>query len=360
MANLASSAPKGRALAVGASAPSSNLPARATETEATIARLQDEITRALAPELDGVRSFALVDFPDHSNVGDSAIYLGELEWLRRRGLTPDYVCSTLTYSAAALRQAVPEGPILIHGGGNFGDIWPHYQALREAVIKAFPERRIVQLPQTIHFNDQASLDHVAATIAAHGGVLLLVRDRSSYELARKAFACEVRLCPDIALTLGPIRRPVEAWHDLVLLLRTDKERANHESMPALPPGAIACDWLDEPKNFRKRRRRRSAYRTMLSAPRRTFDRNYQRAEFYRALAAHRVARGLRVLASGRTVISDRLHAHILCLLLGIPHIVFDNNYGKLGSFIDTWTAECELAGRAGGLADALDCWKAAQ
>lgn len=358
MANLASSAPRGRAQAVGTSAPSGSLPARTAQTEATIARLQDEITRALAPELDGVRSFALVDFPDHPNVGDSAIYLGELEWLRRRGLAPAYVCSTLTYSAAALRQAVPEGPILIHGGGNFGDIWPHHQALRETVITAFPGRRIVQLPQTIHFDDKAALDHVAATIAAHGDVLLLVRDRSSYELARNAFACEVRLCPDIALTLGSMRRPGKAWHDLLLLLRTDKETANHEPIPALPPDAVACDWLDEPGNFRKRRRLWSACRTVLSAPGQGIDRNYRRAELYRGLAAHRVARGLRVLASGRTVISDRLHAHILCLLLGIPHIVFDNNYGKLGSFIDTWTAECKLAGRAGGLAEALDYWKA--
>jgi exopolysaccharide biosynthesis predicted pyruvyltransferase EpsI len=360
MANLASSAPWGRALAVGTSAPSGSLPARAAQTEATIARLQDEITRALAPELDGVRSFALVDFPDHSNVGDSAIYLGELEWLRRRGLAPAYVCSTTTYSAAALREAVPEGPILIHGGGNFGDIWPHHQALREAVITAFPGRRIVQLPQTIHFDDKAALDHVAEIIAAHGDVLLLVRDRSSYELARNAFACEVRLCPDIALTLGSMRLPGKAWHDLLLLVRTDKETAKHESIPALPVGAVACDWLDEPENFRQRRRRWSACRTVLSAPRQAFDLNYQRAELYRRLAAHRLARGLRVLASGRTVISDRLHAHILCLLLGIPHIVFDNNYGKLGRFIDTWTAECELVRLAGGLAEALDCWKAAR
>jgi exopolysaccharide biosynthesis predicted pyruvyltransferase EpsI len=360
MANLASSAPWGRALAVATSAPSGSLAARAAQTEATIAGLQDEITRALAPELDGVRSFALVDFPDHSNVGDSAIYLGELGWLRQRGLSPAYVCSTQSYSAAALYQAVPEGPILIHGGGNFGDIWPQHQALREAVIRDFRGRRIVQLPQTIHFDDNASVDHVAARIAAHGDVLLLVRDRSSYEMARSAFACEVRLCPDLALTLGSIRRPAKAWHDLLLLLRTDKETAKHESIPALPPGAVACDWLDEPENFRKRRRRWSVCRTAFSAPRQAFDLNYQRAELYRGLAAHRVARGLRVLASGRTVISDRLHAHILCLLLGIPHIVFDNNYGKLGSFIDTWTAECDLAGRADGLVEALDCWKAAR
>jgi exopolysaccharide biosynthesis predicted pyruvyltransferase EpsI len=62
--------------------------------EATIERLQREIVRVLEPELDGVRSLALVDFPDHTNVGDSAIYLGELEWLQRRhGLVPRYAAT---------------------------------------------------------------------------------------------------------------------------------------------------------------------------------------------------------------------------------------------------------------------------
>ena len=35
--------------------------------------------------------------------------------------------------------------------------------------------------------------------------------------------------------------------------------------------------------------------------------------------------------------SDRLHAHILCLLMGIPHVLLDNTYGKVRSFHETWT-----------------------
>jgi exopolysaccharide biosynthesis protein PssK len=38
------------------------------------------------------------------------------------------------------------------------------------------------------------------------------------------------------------------------------------------------------------------------------------------------------------VITDRLHAHILCLLMDIPHVVVDNSYGKVRSFVETWTA----------------------
>jgi exopolysaccharide biosynthesis predicted pyruvyltransferase EpsI len=323
--------------------------------EAAIKRLQEEITCVLGPELDSVRSLALVDFPDHPNVGDSAIYLGELAWLKCRcGLAPGYVCNVWNFSAEALQQAVPEGPILIHGGGNFCDIWPHHQQLRETVLTTFSGRRIIQLPQTIHFDDMAAQDRVAKKIAAHGNFLLLVRDQTSFDLARSAFRCDVELCPDMALALGPMTQPAEARSELRLLLRTDKERADQNTLPVLPLEAVVGDWLDESADLRERIRRRSGWRTALLAPAHVFDRNHQRERFYRALAAHRVARGLRLLSSSHMIITDRLHGHILCLLLGIPHVVFDNNYGKLGSFIETWTADCGLVARAASLAEALD------
>jgi pyruvyl transferase EpsO len=339
----------------GKSGPNRRAQTTEKQAEATIERLQREIARVLGPELDGVRSLALVDFPDYPNVGDSAIYLGELEWLQRRlGLAPRYVCTLNNFSAEALQQAVPDGPILINGGGNFGDIWPSHQQFRETVLMAFPGRRIIQLPQTIHFDNLAAQDRAAEKIAAHGNVLLLVRDQTSFDLARNAFKCDVRLCPDMALALGPQPRPAEAQHELFLLLRTDKEKADHNPLPV---EAITADWLDEPADLRKWLRRLSVCRTALATPARSFDRNYQCERYYGALAAHRVARGLRMLASGRMIITDRLHSHILCLLLRIPHIVFDNNYGKLGSFIETWTADCGLVERAGSLAKALDGWK---
>jgi exopolysaccharide biosynthesis predicted pyruvyltransferase EpsI len=319
----------------------------------TLARLETEIEQALGMILDDVQSLALVDFPDHSNVGDSAIYLGEIEWLRSRGIVPQYVCSAGNFSAESLQRAVPSGPILIHGGGNFGDVWPHLQEFREAVLTAFPQRRIIQLPQTIHFNDVAAQNRAAEKVAAHGNVLLLVRDQRSFDLACNAFKCEVRLCPDMALALGPRRRPVEARHDTLLLLRTDKEKANREILPALPDRVAACDWLDEAPDLRVRVRRWSAFSSMLAAPTRAFDRNYQREQFYRILAARRVARGLHILASGSRIITDRLHGHILGLLLGIPHIVLDNNYGKLRAFIETWTNECGLVTCADSLSAAL-------
>ena len=64
------------------------------------------------------------------------------------------------------------------------------------------------------------------------------------------------------------------------------------------------------------------------------------------MAAERVARGCRLLSRGRRVITDRLHGHILCLLLGLPHTLLPEKHGKIRNFYETWTRSCALGGFA--------------
>jgi exopolysaccharide biosynthesis predicted pyruvyltransferase EpsI len=61
------------------------------------------------------------------------------------------------------------------------------------------------------------------------------------------------------------------------------------------------------------------------------------------MARRWLLRGLRVLARGRIVVTDRLHGHVLALLQGIPQVVLDNSYGKLRSTYTTWTCRSGLA-----------------
>jgi pyruvyl transferase EpsO len=51
-------------------------------------------------------------------------------------------------------------------------------------------------------------------------------------------------------------------------------------------------------------------------------------------------------------VTDRLHGHILSLLVGLPHAVVDNSYGKVGSFARLWTEGDECVTLAGTLEDA--------
>jgi pyruvyl transferase EpsO len=56
-----------------------------------------------------------------------------------------------------------------------------------------------------------------------------------------------------------------------------------------------------------------------------------------ALALRRLTRGLALVGSGKVVMTDRLHGHLLALLLGRDNVLLDNSYGKLRSFYETWT-----------------------
>src|SRR3546814_17237088 len=80
----------------------------------------------------------------------------------------------------------------------------------------------------------------------------------------------------------------------------------------------------------------------------------QRAARKQRLAEWRFKRGLAMLAAGELVVTDRLHAHILSLLLDIPHVLLDNSYGKVAGFADQWTAAYGGLMRATGRAEAFE------
>ena len=99
----------------------------------------DNITRCAV----GVDRYAILDFPDHSNVGDSAIYLGERKVLSSiAGCEPAYVSSVLNHNDRVIRDFGDSDIIFLHGGGNFGDVWPLHQKFRERVMKRFPAQKM--------------------------------------------------------------------------------------------------------------------------------------------------------------------------------------------------------------------------
>jgi len=297
---------------------------------------------------------ALLDHPDHPNVGDSAIWLGERVYLRQRKARVVYSCCVHTFNETALRRAMPRGTVLIHGGGNFGTLWPRHQQLRERVLQQLRDYRVIQLPQTIRYEDDAARSHTASLIKEHPDFHLLTRDVSSLAMATNDLGAKAALCPDSALLLaGRLERNAPVV-DCLVLARTDKERAFAELGETFLSGDFSvetADWLDEPvgRLHRVRDRFKYATRRPLSSSR-LFQ--YALLAIWDRLANERTQRGCRLLSRGRIVITDRLHAHILCTLLGIPHVVLDNNYGKLSGFIDAWTRNNPLCHMATSLDEA--------
>lgn len=290
---------------------------------------------------------ALLDFPWHSNPGDAAIWKGELVALAALDHRVVYTASLQNFDRNRLERLLPnDGVVLLHGGGNFGDLWPGIHAHREFVIGCLQYRRIVQLPQTVHFDDEAAGDESLARIANHPNLTMMTRDRRSLERVRRA-GIAAQLSPDATSALWPeqqiaFRSPGPTR--VLFLLRSDHERQT----PISPHLVIeAQDWADlgvtlniavlqarivdrgldiiDRTQQRCRRALPASCRARIARQRHQTDRLVRAATS--AIVAHDV------------IVTDRLHAMLFGLAHGRTVIAFDSGYGKLDSYIDTFLSE---------------------
>lgn len=314
------------------------------QTAAGPNRLRQEITDQIKPLIDDL-PFALLDFPDHSNVGDSAIWLGETEFFADHARRPSYVSKLKSHVSNQMEQAIGQGTIFLHGGGNFGTIWKSHQDFRIELLSRFPDQRIIQLPQSIYFDNFEAVEETARAIEQHGNFILFVRDKRSLDFARCHFQCEVFLCPDMAFYMEPLERETPV-HDFYYLMRTDFERSVMGKASHPGRSVEIGDWLTEDKM----KMRMAAATSKLMDLGQSGD--AARAMKYDRLARTRLKRGIGLLSSGKVVVTDRLHGHILSTLLGIPHVTLDNSYGKLQNFIQAWTSDIPFMRTADTLEEA--------
>lgn len=306
------------------------------------AELSRRIDETLRPLIAGrSERICIIDPPGYANVGDSAIFLGELAFLRRNfpEARIDFF-DTSNYTPACDRFIRESSIILLQGGGNFGEIWPRHHAIRMEILNRFPGKPIVQFPQSISFSTQAGIDATARAIERQGNFTLLVRDRKSQAFAERHFPCTTVLCPDMAFALGDIRRE-PASLDFLCLLRRDKEVVTDHArllrvLADLGGSLDVADWIEAPGSRLGRRDKAlaSTWRRFpwSIGPTRSFA--FRLRERY---ARERLAFGLNLLSRGSMVVTDRLHAHVLCCLLGVRHLLFDSLDGKVAALYEAWT-----------------------
>ena len=98
--------------------------------------------------------------PTHGNLGDQAIALAEIEFLRNEGISFFEVTSEQLdnkydfYSKFSTKKQ----KILVHGGGFLGDIWVKEEIRFRNILLSFFDKKIIVLPQTISFDCKKNLD----------------------------------------------------------------------------------------------------------------------------------------------------------------------------------------------------------
>lgn len=323
--------------------------------EALALSVREVLLNQVRELLGGAPQVALVDFPYHRNAGDAAIWAGELAVLGDLGIEVGYVADAGRYHPARLREAVPEGPVLLNGGGNVGDLWPWSQALRERVLTDLPDRDVVQLPQSVHFRDPQAQRRFREIVTRHGRYTFLARDRQSLDRAQDLSPSAAHLVPDMAFGLGPLMRPTTPSRAVIALARDDVESGS--GLRAAARGMVpVVDWdLGRSGNLRWELTRAvpRMVRPLTERPRAWQVVSWAHDRALGAMHGQVLTSGLRLLSSASVVVTDRLHAHLLCILLGIPHIVLDNNYGKVSALHAQWTATSTTTQWADDAAQAL-------
>nr|WP_241742029.1 polysaccharide pyruvyl transferase family protein [Microbacterium yannicii] len=318
--------------------------------------------------LAGATDIALIDAPNQRNVGDSLIWAGEIAYFQKLGLRIRYICDLWSYDPAGLRRAMPEGVVLFHGGGNFGDLWPGHQILREKVARDLTDYRVVQLPQSIYFADDARAAEANAILGGHPDFHVLIRDSLSITRAAEQLPdVTISFCPDMALgwTAPASTSDAAAASDrVVVIARADKEASSGLDTvdAAWLPGreTHVTDWAELSAVSRRWR----FYRN-LSLCTRFYAKVRKRIRFLPVRLPNRfaqwvitgindvnVSNAVHLYDGSRAVVTDRLHAHILAVLMGIPHVVLDNNYQKVSQIMRDYSGGFSTVGYADDLTEA--------
>ncbi|WP_027092720.1 polysaccharide pyruvyl transferase family protein [Cohnella thermotolerans] len=300
---------------------------------APFAHPMDELKHRLRQILTVISPYSeicYIDYPVHGNGGDLLIMKGTEAFFKE-----NHIRVRARYSALDFPDGLPiprHHILVLHGGGNFGDLYPVHQKLREKIVANYPGHRVVMLPQTIFYSNVSEFDKTADILNRHPDVHLFVRDTLSLEMAKDKFRrCNVYLCPDMAHQLWPIRSRSGPEKELLRFLRTDIEKtAGQEELEASGAG----DCLDWPTLYsRAEQRSIRAFAVMLSKGRGRLP----VGKIWGKYADHLVRKAVDKFGHYRTVQTSRLHGHILSCLMDKPHVLLDNAYGKNANYFRTWT-----------------------
>lgn len=275
-----------------------------------------------------------IDYPVHSNVGDLLIYLGTEKWFLRHNLD---VIGHWHMGNFPFSKIDKDVVILCHGGGNFGDLYEH-QGFRERVVAAYPENRIIFLPQTIHYKSIDRFDAAAKILNCHSDLHIFTRDKKSLSLAEeKLSGCKTYIAPDMATFLYPITKGLgtsiycPSPKGTLCLMRNDIE-----SPINIGCAEDSCAWKGDWNDILTWRKYIFlVFRKFGSGLKYTYPTQVY-SDYYRRYAASVVEHCVIFFSQYEKVITSRLHGHILASLMDKPNIVIDNIYGKNSSYFDAW------------------------
>ena len=264
--------------------------------------------------------------PFHSNAGDQAQSFCIELWLKEN--YPGYTIrwfdaenmNKTEYSILfqIKKHLKAKDLIFLHSGYHTTDLYMLEEKLQRKVIQAFPQKKIIILPQTINYETEKEKENAKRIYNAHNDILLFCRDSVSYQKAQNYFFnCKLVLFPDIVTTLIGKYRFNYNRKGILLCLRNDKEAAvQAETKEQIVAELLEVDQVDITDT------------TLDIDPKFFIDNRKQVLEnLWSEYAKYRV------------IITDRYHGTIFSLIAGTPVIVIPSSDHKLKSGVDWFPIE---------------------
>jgi len=299
--------------------------------------VRQNILDVYSPLLEGFRDITIVDPAYHFNVGDNMISYAEFLLVSNLG----HACSEcgLEQSSGMNNrcdfQALETSSLALwHGGGNWGDLYPkvHSARLRSFIDLRNKNVTVVGMPQTRYFESDDAHDHdreVINELVESGLKLRLAwRDEQSFMDAFNTYVgVDSFLSPDIAFLIGPLNfleKSKSERVDIMFLLRKDKEKAPgthfdgnvQRTLSEHNRNWVVKDWSDV-NEYASQTFTGFDDKILCGSPNFDFD--------------ARLGNAVAMLDTASVIVTDRLHASILALLMNKPHVYLETATGKLSA-----------------------------
>lgn len=294
-------------------------------------KLQMKVLDTFSQTLQG-KTILYFDYPLHDNVGDWLIYHGTLALLDQLDCKIVRQYCVRNYRRELDKPIPQDWVILLHGGGNFGDIYPRHQLLRREVVQAYPDNKIIMMPQSIHFDDPVNFKQDSLLFSKHKDLTLHLRDHESYSFLHQYLPDEqLALTPDMASMLLDNWQWKEASEETLFFRRRDCEA------PLISNSVEnSFDWEELFDPGKKRIMRQI---TRLANWENKLNLSLGAATLWRRYTLHLLKFAHAAFEQFNTVDTDRLHGMIFATLLGKKVILRDNSYGKIGRYTRVWFPE---------------------
>lgn len=265
---------------------------------------------------------------DYGNLGDHAITDAQVSFIQET--LPGYPVAIInirdTYRYLKHLKVImrKEDIITLIGGGNMGSIYPAVEERRRAILKNFPENRIISFPQSTFFSDDVSgretLNDTIYNYSKHNTFYLFARDSKTYDFMRTNFTNNsIGLVPDIVLSgsHSRVNDTVRNQKKIILSLRSDAE----------------VSMVDGASSEIEHRLQATGYEVVVK------DTEAGSSKLSSASGRKMLQEHLGLYSTSSVVVTDRLHGVIFCAITGTPCIAIDNSYGKVHALCDTWLSD---------------------